>query len=143
MVGAEILNRAFREDFIKTKVKIVLLPACMRFHTSKICKAIHTKNGYLCTNCTSMCNVSRISKMGRQSIFQVYIIPYESDAFSKVSPLKDKVGIVGVACVLNLLEGGWKAKSLNFIPQCVVLDYCGCRNHWHHKEFQQVLIYLS
>lgn len=29
MVGAEIMNRAYRERFIKTPKKAVLLPACM------------------------------------------------------------------------------------------------------------------
>lgn len=135
MVGAELLNRAFREDFIKTKVKIVLLPACMRFHTQENCKAIHRSDGYECANCTEECNVCKLTKIGIQNNFEVYIIPHESDAFAKGMSLKGEVGIVGVACVLNLLEGGWKAKALNFIPQCVLLDYCGCRNHWHLKGF--------
>ncbi|WP_278244952.1 hypothetical protein [[Clostridium] dakarense] len=33
--------------------------------------------------------------------------------------------------MLNLISGGLKAKSLGYIPQCVVLDYCGCKSHWH------------
>ena len=41
------------------------------------------------------------------------------------------IGIIGVACVLNLISGGLKAK--NFVPQCVFLDYCGCKDHWHDK----------
>ncbi|WLD29947.1 MULTISPECIES: DUF116 domain-containing protein [unclassified Clostridioides] len=45
----------------------------------------------------------------------------------------EDVGIIGVACVLNLISGGWKVKNFGFVPQCVVLDYCGCKNHWHEK----------
>lgn len=40
------------------------------------------------------------------------------------------MGIIGVACILNLLSGGWKAKKLGYLPQCVLLYYCGCNGHW-------------
>jgi hypothetical protein len=133
MVGAEILNRAFREDFLKTKIKMVLLPACMRFHTSKLCKAVRSSDGYLCTNCSPECKVNKLTELGRQKNFTVYIIPHESDAFENNHIENSQIGVVGIACILNLLEGGWKAKALNFIPQCVLLDYCGCKNHWHPK----------
>jgi hypothetical protein len=33
--------------------------------------------------------------------------------------------------VSNLVSGGWKAKGLGLPPQCVLLDHCGCRKHWH------------
>ncbi|WP_406542058.1 DUF116 domain-containing protein [Clostridium ljungdahlii] len=46
------------------------------------------------------------------------------------------MGVVGVACVLNLIEGGLKARSLNLVPQCVILDYCGCKNHWDNNGIQ-------
>ena len=40
---------------------------------------------------------------------------------------------MGIACVSHLISGGWKAKSLGMPPQCVLLDYCGCRKHWHER----------
>lgn len=39
------------------------------------------------------------------------------------------MGVVGVACVTNLLAGGWKAAAMGIPVQCVVLDHCGC-HHW-------------
>ena len=44
------------------------------------------------------------------------------------------IGIIGIACIPNLISGGFKALRLGFIPQCVVLDYCGCSNHWLYKK---------
>jgi hypothetical protein len=41
--------------------------------------------------------------------------------------------LVGVACVLNLLTGGYEMKRLNIQSQCVFLDYCSCKNHWDKK----------
>ncbi|NFA61984.1 DUF116 domain-containing protein [Clostridium sporogenes] len=132
MVGADILNRAYREEFLKTKEKRLLLPACMRLNFNN-CKACKTKNGYVCEKCTKFCKVNMYTKLGGKYNFEVYIIPHESSAFVKEKIKKDYTGIIGVACVLNLISGGWKAKELGFIPQCVLLDYCGCKNHWHEK----------
>jgi len=132
MVGADILNRAYREEFLKTKEKRLLLPACIRLNF-KNCKAYKTKNGYVCRKCTKSCKVNKYTKLGEKYNFEVYIIPHESSAFVKEKIKKDYTGIIGVACVLNLISGGWKAKELGFIPQCVLLDYCGCKNHWHEK----------
>lgn len=135
MIGAEILNRAFQDDFINAEKKMVLLPACMRFYLNKNCKAINTTNGYMCRHCTKQCNVNIINQLGEKNNFETYIIPHESDIFSSGKSSQQTTGVVGIACVLNLLEGGWKAKELNFIPQCVILDYCGCQNHWSKSGF--------
>ncbi|KNF07620.1 hypothetical protein CLPU_14c00380 [Gottschalkia purinilytica] len=133
MVGAEIMNRVFREDFLKTKEKILLLPACMRFQSKRNCKAIENEEGQLCTGCTSKCKANHLIQMGRKHNFRVLIIPHESTAFKNTKIEKNEKGIVGVACVLGLISGGWKAKELGFVPQCVLLDYCGCKNHWHEE----------
>lgn len=130
MVGAEIMNRAYRVEFLKMKEKKLFLPACMRLNTDNNCKAIRTNEGYLCTNCSKSCKVNQYSNLGRKNNFKVSIIPHESSMFTKTKTEK-KIGIIGVACVLNLISGGLKAKDLGFVPQCVLLDYCGCKNHWH------------
>ena len=53
MVGAEIMNKAYRKEFLKTKEKRLLLPACMRFKNEYNCKAQKTNEGYICANCVS------------------------------------------------------------------------------------------
>lgn len=133
MVGAEILNRAFRMDFFKTPKKKLILPACMRYRGEKECKAIFTEEGYVCRHCEDKCSVNELTKIGKTKGFEVLIIPHASSAFKESNIEYGKVGIVGVACILNLLEGGYKARRLNMIPQCVILDYCGCKNHWDDK----------
>ena len=42
MVGAQIMNEAYRKEFLKTKEKGLLLPSCMRIKDEKNCKAIKT-----------------------------------------------------------------------------------------------------
>ena len=133
MVGAQIMNEAYRKEFLKTKEKGLLLPSCMRIKDEKNCKAIKTEEGYICNSCSKNCNVNKYDKLGKKYNFQVYIIPHES-SISVKNKIKDgHIGIIGVACVLDLISGGLKAKNLGFVPQCVFLDYCGCKDHWHDK----------
>ena len=64
---------------------------------------------------------------------EVCIIPHETTINTLEVNDRSKVGIIGVACIPNLMSGGWKALRLGFIPQCVLLDYSGCENHWLDK----------
>lgn len=132
MVGAEIMNNSYREQFLKTKEKRLLLPSCMRFKNND-CKAIKTEEGYICAHCTNSCNVNKYDKLGKDYNFKVYIIHHESNMTITRKFEYGDIGIVGVACVLNLISGGFKARSLGFVPQCVFLDYCGCKSHWHEN----------
>ena len=61
------------------------------------------------------------------------MIPHSSDFTTWLGRWRDtqKVGVVGVACMLNLFTGGYEMKDLNIPAQCVLLDRCGCKQHWH------------
>lgn len=133
MVGAEILNRAYKNDFLKTKNKKLLIPICMRYNGEKQCKATVAEDGYICRHCTKECNVNKLSEMGTRFGFEVLIIKHGSSAFRDKNVNYGEVGIVGVACLLNLLEGGFTARRLNLAPQCIILDYCGCKKHWDNN----------
>ena len=80
--------------------------------------------------CSSSCNVNKLRKQGEIYGFEVSVIPHEADLTSLKNRDNSSYGIVGIACVLNLVSGGFKALRLGFIPQCVILDEVGCRNHW-------------
>ncbi|RCX20699.1 uncharacterized protein DUF116 [Fontibacillus phaseoli] len=131
MVGAEIMNRAFREKFLNTEQKRVLLPICMREKGEAGCRAVESEHGYVCRSCSKDCQVKIISDLGKKHDFQVFMIPHASTAFGRQSIQPGKVGIVGVACILNLVSGGYQAKRLGYEPQCVLLNYSGCIKHWH------------
>lgn len=131
MVGAEIMNRDFREAFLKSKEKRLLLPVCMRYNSESRCQARRTKNGDICMHCSAACTVNKLSRMGKEHGFQVLIISHGSSAFREETIRFGEVGIIGVACVLNLIAGGWRARNLHFVPQCVLLNSCGCKKHWH------------
>ena len=129
MVAAEIMNRVYREEFLGTSNKKVFIPSCMR-QLEKECLSEKCNIGYICKRCTNNCNVNKLNEMGEKEGFEVYIIPHETMLFNTFTKENSHIGIIGIACVLNLISGGWKAIRLGFKPQCVILDYCGCDNHW-------------
>jgi uncharacterized protein len=149
MVGAELMNRAFRNAYLNTGKKAVLVPGCMRAHTNNDCKAARIKEGLICENCTPKCNVNRLRNMGKKNNFDVYIIPHASD-LSLWSPVKGRIstGIIASACVTTLVEGGWELKRYDVPAQCVLIDCSGCKKHWQTEgnptnfnlsEFKRIL----
>ena len=137
MVGAEILNQILRKQFLATKQKVVVLPGCMRSNP-KNCHATEAILGFKCQHCTPNCQVSLITEMGKVYDFKVLFVIHQSALATHVENLhklndNSDLGIIGVACVLSLLEGGYMLMDNGVPTQCVVLDYCGCTNHWHPK----------
>ena len=136
MVGTEILNRVFRQEFVNTARKVVLVPPCMRAQPDDKCKARSTSLGARCAGCTPGCRVHQLTKLGEKHGFGVLILPDDLRVFSADGmSLKtgDRVGVVGISCVLTNTSGGWQTKDLGIPAQGVLLDYCGCRYHWHKE----------
>ena len=75
-----------------------------------------------------------MKKLGKKYNFKVSIIEHETTLSSLDINKNKNIGIIGIACIPNLISGGFKALRLGFIPQCVVLDYRGCSNHWLYKK---------
>ena len=153
MVGTEILNRAFRQEFLQTKQKLVLLPPCMKARQDGRCEAIETPMGERCGACEPGCRVHQVTQLGKKQGFTVLIIPHELNVFSNGNmTLKqdESLGIVGVSCPLTNVTGGWETKRLGVPAQGVLLDYCGCSWHWHLTggistdiNFKQLLVCMG
>ncbi len=133
MLGAELMNRAFRSLYLTSRQRAVLVPACMREKSSDQCKAKQIDLDWQCTLCSSSCRIAALTRRGKNEGFGVHIIPHSSDFTAWLNRwAKDKgIGVVGVACPLNLITGGLELRGLNIPSQCVPLDYCGCTHHWH------------
>ncbi|MGE5683084.1 MAG: DUF116 domain-containing protein [Bacillota bacterium] len=132
MFGAEVMNRAFRCDFLNTSRKALLLPACMRINNGIGCRAKQHSLDMTCTGCNKNCRINQLTNLGKENNFEVHIIPHSS-SFTKwleTWGAKKGIGVIGVACPLNLITGGLEMKALDIAAQCVLLDYCGCTNHW-------------
>lgn len=128
MYGAEIMNNIYKEEFKVCEEKLIFVPGCMK-QTKKKCESILTSKGYKCRSCSVACNINKVNKLGLENKYITYIIPHESSIFNLINYEKKK-GLIGIACVLNLVSGGFKALRIGYVPQCVILEECGCSAHW-------------
>jgi hypothetical protein len=139
MVAAEILNRAHRTAFLATQRRLVLVPPCMRAQVDGQCQAHETSLGSVCAACTVSCRVHQLTRLGEKRGFGVRILPDDLRVFSAGAPSRPaavtETGIVGVSCALTNASGGWETRGLGIPAQGVLLDYCGCRYHWHDEGF--------
>jgi hypothetical protein len=132
MLGTELLNRAYRERFMGTRQKIVIVPPCMRAQPEESCKAIATPYGALCQGCTPSCHVHQVTQLGKKYGFQVFMIPDELRVFGtgQSNGDQEQPGVVGVSCALTNWSGGWDTEALGIPAQGLLLDYVGCKYHW-------------
>jgi hypothetical protein len=136
MVGAEIMNRAYAAEFQSCSRKTILAPGCMRLRPENTCGGIKTEKGIRCTGCESRCHINQLREMGLRDNFDVMIIPHSTDlAQWSVKSGEEPTAVVGVACLSVLVEGGWELKRNNVPAQCVLLNQCGCKKHWHDEGF--------
>ncbi len=135
MFGAEILNRKLRQGFNQTQKKTVLLPTCMSNPNSGKCKAIKNGSKIKCRSCSKNCEINKLQDSLKETGVDTYLVPHSSNfsEYLKNWQYQEVTGLVGVACVLNLLSGGYEMQGLKIPSQCVFLDYCGCKKHWHNK----------
>ncbi|MCC7561353.1 MAG: DUF116 domain-containing protein [Methanobrevibacter arboriphilus] len=155
LFGAEVMNKIFQKSFKARKKRVLLLPTCMRIPKTHKCNAVNDKLGLRCNSCNNNCNIGEITKNlnGNYNYkdnnhedndcndeIPVYIVSHSSSILSNLTnDDKTNVSIIGVACINNLIEGGWKISSHGIPPQCVILDYVGCKKHWTPKNIQTTI----
>jgi hypothetical protein len=132
MMAAEVMNRALRSGFERTRRQVVLVPACMRGAHVSTCRAHATGLDIVCAGCDPDCTVNRITRDMRRLGAKVYIVPHTT-GFSRWLDRWQRahnVGVVAVACLLHILPGGLEMRARGIPSQCVPLDYPGCSKHW-------------
>jgi uncharacterized protein len=136
MVAAEVMNRGLRTEFERTRQKVVLVPTCMRGRRSSDCRARVDGVDMTCTGCDPDCAVNRITRRMRAEGVAVYLVPHAS-GFSRWLRRWEKTdcGVAAVACMLNILPGGYEMRERHIASQCVPLDFPGCRRHWDKEGF--------
>ena len=135
MVAAEVMNLALREAFEFTPEKVVLVPACMRGARASMCQAQVRGVDMTCAGCDPECAVNRISEQMRRLGASVYLVSHTS-GFSRWLDRwqrEPSVGVVAVACLLNILPGGFEIRARRIGAQCVPLDFPGCKKHWDRE----------
>jgi hypothetical protein len=132
MVGAVLLNRAWRAAFLARRRHVVVLPACLRALPDERCAAERRPHDLGCTRCTRGCTLAGAARVAEAAGAEAVGVEHGSDldAFLRSPALAGgDVGIVGVACAPGLLGAGWRAAAAGLPAQCVLLDASGCQ-HW-------------
>jgi hypothetical protein len=136
MVGAEIMNRAFRTEFLAAERKTILVPGCMRNRSAEECEGTKTLDGVRCSGCEPKCRVNQLRLLGLKQNFDVCVMPHSTDLSRwAAKPGAPSSAVVGVACLSVLVQGGWELKRYNVPAQCVLLNQCGCKKHWDRVGF--------
>jgi uncharacterized protein len=136
MVAAEVMNAGLRAEFARRTKRIVLVPACMRGGHADQCKAHLSGVDMTCTGCDPECNVNALTRRMREIGVQVYVVPHAS-SFSRWLERwqgEPDVSVTAVACLLNILAGGYEMRARGIASQCVPLDFPGCQKHWTSED---------
>ena len=132
MVSAEVMNEGLRAAFEKTSQRALLVPACMRGKRADRCMALVHGLDITCTGCDPGCTVHRISRRLRAEGVPVFVVPHATGFSRWLERWQQEpdVGVVALACVLNILPGGYEMRDRGIPSQCLPLDYPGCQKHW-------------
>lgn len=134
LLAAEWLNKVNRNAFKEKSEKILLLPTCLRIKDEESCMAVTQGEWLTCVHCDPLCQVSKATTLAQMMHATAYMLPHSASIKSVPESLvMAQTGVIGVACALHLLAGGWMLTHQGVPSQCVVLDYCGCKKHWHHE----------
>jgi uncharacterized protein len=134
MLGTQLLSQAYRNKYLGTSFKVVILPPCMRAQPDDHCRALSTPNGSHCQHCTPGCPISSVTRLGEAKGFEVYTIPDDMRTFKSASSSgQNKFGVVGVSCALTNWSGGWDLENDGIPGQGMLLDFVGCKYHWDRR----------
>lgn len=136
MAATEIMNRGLRQRFDQMRKKLVLVPACMGNKSISACQAKVIGVDIACTGCDPECTISRITRQMRDQGATVYLVPHSSGFGRWLERWQHEpdTGVVAVACLLNILPGGYDMRARRIPSQCVPLDYPGCDKHWRRER---------
>jgi hypothetical protein len=141
MVAFEIMNRGLREEFEQTHRKAVLVPACMRGARASTCRAHVNGTDIRCAACDPTCPVNQIRRRMKSQGVEVFLVPH-STGFSRWLERWQRepdCGVAAVACILNIMTGGYEMRARGIASQCLLLDYPGCQKHWRREGLATAL----
>lgn len=138
MLEIELVNRIYREKFLKARYKFALIGHCLRDFRPE-CMAVTGDVEEVCQGCTEDCFVHLGSELMRKYGIHPYI-SVEMDQrklFRDIKARHTSVGALGIACVPELAEGMRLCIKLGIPPVGVPLDANRC-SRWMgraHESF--------
>jgi len=106
MLEFELVNRIHKKKFQEANFHIALLPYCLKeTHTS--CKASPDEIDYVCRECLKTCYINKLSTLLRDHGVKPYILSRGNlkSIFSKLVRKNGSIAVLGIACIVELIEG--------------------------------------
>ena len=127
MLEIELTNRMNAGDFKKSDRKIALLPYCLRDFQAE-CKSSPDDFDHRCRNCSVNCYQNYTSRLLKDHQIDAYI--WMGDDLKKkaktVARNDQKLGILGIACIPELMAGMRKCRKLGIPVIGLPLDANRC-----------------
>lgn len=127
MLEIELTNRLYSMDFSNTNKKIALLPHCLRDFKVE-CKASPDGFDYRCKHCSKNCYQNHVSRLLNDNNISAYIW-MGGNLKKKVQSLmknNETLGILGIACIPELVSGMRKCRKYNIPVIGIPLDANRC-----------------
>ena len=127
MIEIELVNRIYKKSFKNSSTQMAFLPHCLRDFRLK-CLSDSDDIEHVCKACTKECYLNLGSKILKKYNIKSYIsVTIDQDKLFK--SLKDKyksIGMLGIACVPELVRGMRLCIHLNIPPIGIPLDANRC-----------------
>ncbi len=142
MLEVELVNSIYKDEFIKCEKKIALLPHCLR-DLSRKCMSEPSGMDYVCKACSKNCYVNSASKILKDHKVEPYIWMTASQRklFKQETEGKKELGVLGIACIPELIRGMRMCMNKNLPVVGIPLDANRCAR-WM-GEFQPNTINLE
>lgn len=127
MVEIELINRLQRTSFAACERKIALLPHCIR-DFSRTCRAESDGVDLLCKGCSKLCHLRPLSDLLQERDVTPYIWMEADfkDFYTKLGGRDKPLGILGVACIPELVPGLRRCLKAGIPAQGLPLDANRC-----------------
>lgn len=106
MLEIALINMEFKEAFKKSEVKLAFLPHCLRDFNAN-CRSEVEGLDNVCKSCSKICMVNRVSGLLKKYNIKPYIWMSANikSIFTKMKNEKRDLGVLGIACVPELISG--------------------------------------
>lgn len=131
MLEVELTNRLNVGSFRQCGTRLAFLPHCLH-DLAADCHSVKRGEDYICKGCSKNCNVNAVSKLLRRHGVMPYIWMTANlrALFKRLRKEGKKVGVIGVACIPELMHGMRMCMRAGVPVVGVPLDANRCARWW-------------
>lgn len=106
MLEIELVNRINKKKFLSAEIKLAFLPHCLH-DMEKDCLAKTDGIDYVCRRCSKNCYINKTTQLLKVHNIKAYIWRTANlkSLFKKLSVQYKTIGVLGIACIPELISG--------------------------------------